>query len=1132
METRHIAEELHLRFAAVRRRQDVAAILTGSAFAGTVFLLALLAALLLEDLFSLDVAPRTTAFWALCACAACLTAWYIIRPAGRLAGILPGASDHTTAAAIGRAIPALRDRLVNGWELATDETVESFSSRDLLDASLEDLRRTIDGMDFGSTVTFGRSRRMGTFLAVTASAAVLLFVLFPTSFFGAADRLFHYNEAFASPAPFRFIVDPGDKEVVKGETVPLRVRIEGEIPDRIVLAIRPSGQESADERELLRGSDGNFHAEFASLKSTLQYELHARGVHSSLYTLTVRDRPAVRSLRVLLTPPAYTRLPERTQDDNIGDVTALRGTQIRCSIESTKDLRDAAMVFSDSVTLPMAVTGRRAAVPFTLLKERTYHIILHDIEGTSSVDPVEYRMQIVPDAYPTVVIPIPGMNLDVTDNTSLDMVIKAGDDYGFSRLVLRYRLVQSQYEKAREEFTEVSIPIPAGTGTDAVIPYRWDLRNLHLVPEDMVSYNAEVFDNDVVSGPKSAISETFTLRLPSLDEVFADVEKQHDAGVDRMTEALRQAEEARKDLDDVRREMQQNQQKLGWEEKEKTSQALKKYEEARTAMDEVQRKVEQMTAEMQKNNVLSRETLEKYEELQRLMDQLAGPEFAEVMKKLQEAMQQMSPEAMKQALQQFSFSEENFRKSIERTLNLLKRIHIEQKMDEAVRRADEMLKRQEALQEQTKQASQSNPDEMQKLAQEQRELEKNAAALEKEVAGLKSAMEEFPSEMPLADMEQASRELEQSGLEQQMEDIARDLQQMQAQPASDRQQRAAGAMKNVGKQLRQAQDALRQNQQRQVLNAMRRAMQDILDLSGKEEALKKETEGLDPNSQQFRDNASEQMNVLRDLQSVTQNMSGLSQKTFSVTPEMGKSLGDAMRAMSEAMAGLDTRNRAVASERQEDAMGLLNEAAQQIQGAMDAMAQGGGQGQGMAGLMQRLQRMAAQQQGINDGTKNAGGMTPAQAAAMARLAGEEGIVRKSLEKLAKEAAASGELSKLLGDLNRTAQEMREVQTDLAGGNLTPETTRKEERILSRLLDAQRSTRERDFENERRSTAGKTVVQPSPAAIDLTSQEGRNRLRRDLQKTLEEGYTRDYEELIKRYFEVLEQYEAGSGQPPR
>ena len=69
METRHIAEELHLRFAAVRRRQDVVAVLTGSAFTGIVFLLVLLATLLVEDLFYLEVAVRTAVFWSLCACA-------------------------------------------------------------------------------------------------------------------------------------------------------------------------------------------------------------------------------------------------------------------------------------------------------------------------------------------------------------------------------------------------------------------------------------------------------------------------------------------------------------------------------------------------------------------------------------------------------------------------------------------------------------------------------------------------------------------------------------------------------------------------------------------------------------------------------------------------------------------------------------------------------------------------------------------------------------------------------------------------------------------------------------------------------------------------------------------------------
>ena len=179
---------------------------------------------------------------------------------------------------------------------------------------------------------------------------------------------------------------------------------------------------------------------------------------------------------------------------------------------------------------------------------------------------------------------------------------------------------------------------------------------------------------------------------------------------------------------------------------------------------------------------------------------------------------------------------------------------------------------------------------------------------------------------------------------------------------------------------------------------------------------------------------------------------------------------------------------------------------------------------GMAGLMQRLQQMTGKQQGINQGTQQMGGMSPQQAAEMARLAGEQGMVRKSLEQLAKEAANSGQLSKLLGDLNKIAQDMREVQTDLAQGNVNPETLRKQERILSRMLDSQRSARERDFEKRRKAESGTNVARRSPGAIDLTTQEGRAKLRLDLLRAMEEGYAKDYEELIKKYFEALEQVE--------
>jgi hypothetical protein len=73
-----------------------------------------------------------------------------------------------------------------------------------------------------------------------------------------------------------------------------------------------------------------------------------------------------------------------------------------------------------------------------------------------------------------------------------------------------------------------------------------------------------------------------------------------------------------------------------------------------------------------------------------------------------------------------------------------------------------------------------------------------------------------------------------------------------------------------------------------------------------------------------------------------------------------------------------------------------------------------------------------------------------------------------------------------------------------------------------LLDSQRSLRERDYERRRRAEVGRNVARASPGKIDLSTQESRNRLREDLLKALQEGYARDYEELIKRYFEVLEQ----------
>jgi hypothetical protein len=312
---------------------------------------------------------------------------------------------------------------------------------------------------------------------------------------------------------------------------------------------------------------------------------------------------------------------------------------------------------------------------------------------------------------------------------------------------------------------------------------------------------------------------------------------------------------------------------------------------------------------------------------------------------------------------------------------------------------------------------------------------------------------------------------------------------------------------------------MQRNQQRQIVDALRQVLQDLLVVSKRQEALKSATGSLQPQSAEFRGQAQEQMEALQDLSTIIDRMQGLANKTFGISPEMGKSLGDAMRQMAEALQSLDQRNGTAAAQQQQSAMAALNEAALQVQNSVNAMMQSGAGGMGMAGFLQRLQQMGARQQGINQETR---GLSQQQLAEMARLAGEQGAVRKSLEQLTREAAASGDLSKLLGDLRSVAKEMRDVQTDMAQGEVNPETVRKQERILSRLLDSQRSAEERDVEKRRKAESGQNVLRPAPGPIDLSTQEGKNRLRRDLLRALEEGYAREYEELIRKYFEILEQ----------
>ncbi|HLT24961.1 MAG TPA: hypothetical protein VK004_07540 [Ignavibacteria bacterium] len=190
----------------------------------------------------------------------------------------------------------------------------------------------------------------------------------------------------------------------------------------------------------------------------------------------------------------------------------------------------------------------------------------------------------------------------------------------------------------------------------------------------------------------------------------------------------------------------------------------------------------------------------------------------------------------------------------------------------------------------------------------------------------------------------------------------------------------------------------------------------------------------------------------------------------------------------------------------------------------------------MGQLMQQLANIIAQQQGMNgkmgqmgeNGTGNEGkngqdGLSPEQRQQMERLKLEQEQISKSLEELNKELQEEKQKTgdKVLGDMDQIQKEMQEVIKDLTEQNITKETLEKQNRILSRLLDAQLSQREKDFEQKRESRPGTNFTRTSPPEVVLSGPKSFNALKEEFLKLQKEGYTEDYEELITKYLLELQ-----------
>jgi hypothetical protein len=426
---------------------------------------------------------------------------------------------------------------------------------------------------------------------------------------------------------------------------------------------------------------------------------------------------------------------------------------------------------------------------------------------------------------------------------------------------------------------------------------------------------------------------------------------------------------------------------------------------------------------------------------------------------------------------------------------------------------------------QKKQAGKS-AEQREQLARDQEEARKQMQKLRTKMQQLSKNMRDMRG-APKQQMQKMQQRTKQ--VPQKMKKNSQQLRKGQLNKARQGQKQMQQRLQQMQQSMSQMKKGMQRKRKRVNMAGLRQALARTLRLSKEQEALRGRSSGLSPGSLALREVTRRQDQLAEGLRATRDSLTALAQKIPKMTRAVQKKSRAALKAMEQATEAMTGRTTQPAGGHQRAAMKNLNELALLLSRLTEQMQKKqGGKGGGMSAkqMRQKLQQMAGQQKKLGGqvqqmlNQQQGERLSQGQRQRLGQMAKQQKALQKQLRKL-REQGGDG---RTIGSLEQVAEQMEEMVHRMQRGQLDRKTLERQQQIRSRLLQARQSLQKRGRKDQRRSqeaTDGdRTRAQPTSEAPEGEAQ----RLRRSLIRSLESGYTPDYEQLIKRYFELLQQQE--------
>jgi len=981
--------------------------------------------------------------------------YFLLVPTIKLFGIGKRLTYYDVSKQLSKTYPEIKDKLINIVELENESA--SVYSNELKNASIDQKIRELSIFKFSESIKFQDLKVVFVLFFSVLFLFIVAFSFSPDFFKESSVRLIHFQQKFEKPAPFSFKLEITNLEIITGESIELKLSCSGkEIPEMIYVNF-------GGNNYLMTKTDGFYKYTIENVNSSLSFYFTDKKYVSDIYRVTVLNKPFISSFSVDIQPPSYTNLStEHLQ--NVGDLKIASGTNVRWSFTAV-DTDSLTMIFSDSTKLIGEKKGNTFEVTKTFHSDVEYRISIKNSKLKDENNLV-YKIQTIYDLYPEIKV------VQVIDSIDFKIFHFKGniiDDYGFNKLDFTI-----SSEGKDSSFTVPFIPFMLNQD----FYYTFDFESVKNFGKSF-KYYFSVYDNDFVNHFKKSVSETFTFTFPDYLDILAKENAEQNSIDQLFNKSVKLTEEIQQEFKDFKLK-QINSEVSEWEKFQTVKDIVDKKTDLENVLDQIKQQNKDANNFLNSFSEEKSEILKKQQQIDELLKDVLSDELKKLFEEFNELAKKFDSKKFDQLSKEMDSSLEDLAKQLDKNVQLLKKMKVEQKVERVI----EELKKLTTTEKNNLEKLEKRSDLIQ-INEEEKENLSHLKDLENDYNGAIEMNKELEKPMNLFNFEN-----EFSTIKENYSKVLNESQKSNKRKTSEEIENNSKSLDQLVFAMDQMLKTNKKKQNKANIEDIKQILDNLMIVSFDQEKVLNRFNSVDFNNPLINDLKIKQKNLQGQISLVKDSLYALAKRTPEINAVISKEMLSLENSVVAAFDNLETGN--LGGSRMYQQYGItaannlalfLSEALESIKeqeknsmpGEGDCEEPGGkGSKPGMMNLKDSQSSIKEQLQQMIDQMKK-GDMGK-----MSKTIGQTIAQQEIMQQLIRDMVNSGSVgSKASDQLKAIDQLLEQSRRDLINKNVTNELINRQNLILSKLLDAEKSEIERDIEDKRESKTAIDIKKSNP-----------------------------------------------------